>query len=199
MSWNFDTNSGNGKKAEFTKFPVGITKIKVIDDVPNIRWVHWMPQFSRTVNCPGKSCPICEIRRQQKANKETLTYSMTRRFAVNAYNYETKKVEIMEQGIGFFEDLRDLKDDVEKDGNTLQDAVIKVKRRGTGKDDTSYRLDIDGFDKETEIPEGVIDLNEYFQPHEPAIILRLVNGETWDEVFAKDEEVTEERETVEIR
>ena len=191
MSWNFD-NGGDSKKAEFTKFPVGITRIRVIDNEPNARWTHWMPQHKRSINCPGKGCPICEIRRQQKANKEPYTYAMGRRFAVNIDNLETNKCEIMEQGIGFFEDLRDMKDEAEKQGNTLQDAIIQVRRRGTGKDDTSYRLDLkeidvlNSSDKER-LRDKATKLNEYFKPHTNEQIIRVINGEAWDEVMKSDQ------------
>lgn len=194
MSWNFSTNNG---KAEFTKFPVGITRIRIIDETPHIRWVHWMPAHKRTVNCPGKDCPICEIRRQQRTNKEPYTYGVSRRFTMNIFNYETGKIEIMEQGITFFEDLRDLKNDLEEENKTLQDAIIKVRRRGTGKDDTSYRLDIDGQAEEDLPAEEITDLIEYFKPHTSEQILRLVNGETWEEVFPIN--VEEEKEVIEVR
>ena len=201
MGWDFDKNNNN--KVEFTKFPVGITKIRVLDEAPFMRWVHWLPQHNRTVNCPGNNCPICEIRRQQKANKESYTYSTARRLAMNIFNYETGKIEIMEQGINFFQDLRDLKNDLEDENKVLQNVVIKVRRRGTGKDDTSYRLDIEG-DAQEELPtEEIVDLKEFFKPHEPDIILRLINGESWNDVFPqnnnKEEKEEEEKEVIEVR
>lgn len=190
--WNFDSNSGGGK-LEFTKFPAGITRIRIIDDEPIQRWVHWMPKLSRSVNCPGKGCPICEIRRQQKANKESYTYGMSRRFAINIINRETNQVEIMEQGITFFEDLRDIMQDLKDEKNlTLKDVDLKVRRRGTGKDDTSYRIDVDEIRPMSEDDEKMIqdkfDLEKITEPNKPEDILRLVNGESWDEVFKKQDE-----------
>ncbi len=197
MSWNLGT--GGGSNAEFTKFPPGITKIRVLDEAPHMRWTHWMNQHKRSLNCPGAGCPICQIRKGQKANKEQYTYPMTRRFTMNIFNYETGKVEIMEQGIGFFEDLRDLKVDTEAEGKKLSDVIIKVRRRGTGKDDTSYRLDIEG-DATEELPEeGIIDLAQFFQPNTTEQITRLVNGEAWDEVFVREEQTEETEEHVEVR
>jgi hypothetical protein len=184
-SWNFDQNSNNNKKAEFTKFPVGVTRITVLDEAPFIRWTHWIQKDRRSVNCPGRGCPICEIRKQQKANKEDYTYNMSRRFALNIYNHDTGKVEIMEQGLGFFEDLRDLKEEIEEGGNTLNTSIIRVKRRGTGKDDTSYRLDIDevGIQIPEKVAEDIIDLSEYFKAHTPEQVLRIISGESFDEVM----------------
>lgn len=203
--WDFNTGGTSTKaKAEFTKFPVGITRIRVIDDEPTVRWTHWLPKFNRSVNCPGKDCAICEIRRQQKANKMEYTYAMGRRLAMNVINRETGKLEIMEQGVGFFQDLRDLMQDLKTDNLTLLDTDIKVRRRGAGKDDTSYRLDIDeksplSFDDKI-IIEAKINLAEYFKPHTPEQTLRLVNGESWDEVM-KSEKVDEpvQEEQIEIR
>lgn len=182
--------SSSGSKAEFTKFPVGLTRIRVLDDEPFTRWTHWIQKHKRSINCPGKGCSICEIRRQQKANKETQTYPMGRRIAINVYNYETERVEIMEQGVGFFEDLRDLMEDLHDEGKQLRDAVLKVRRRGQGKDDTSYRIDVDKIETMTEEEkakmEDVVDLKEYFKPHTNEQVLRIVNGEEWDDVMKQE-------------
>lgn len=199
QGWNFDSGnqgSGGGKKQNFTKFPVGVTRIRVLDDAPNVRWVHWMPQFSRSVNCPGRGCPIDEIRKQQKANGEPYSYNMSRRFAINIYNHDTGLQEIMEQGIGFMEDLRDLMTDLQANGKSLNDVILKVRRRGTGKDDTSYRVDIDVEEPMSVVEQSAknekIDLTEYFKPHTPEQILELLQfrGATKEEYTNKWIEVT---------
>ncbi len=187
--WDFDSNnSGGSAKAEFTKFPVGVTRIRVLDEEPKVRWTHWMQQHKRSINCPGKGCPICEVRKQQKANKEPNTYAMGRRFAMNIYNLETGKVEIMEQGLNFFQDLKDLREDADGD---LTQVIIKVRRRGEGKDDTSYRLDIDtkeplSLDEATKLSAMKTNLDEYFKPHTNEQILRIISGEAWDTVMKSE-------------
>lgn len=202
--WDFNAGSGNSQKAEFTKFPVGVTRIRVIDSEPTARWTHWIQKQKRSINCPGKGCPICEVRRQQKANKEPQTYPMGMRLAMNVENLETGKIEIMEQGKTFFEDLRDVMIDIKEKGKSLEDAILKVRRRGTDKDDTSYRIDLDELsplssDKKTDFESKKIKLNEFFKPHTPEQILRIMNGEAWDDVMKAgneednapdDEEVT---------
>lgn len=190
--WNFESNGGSNKKVEFTKFPVGVTRIRVLGDSPDVRWTHWIQNAKRSINCPGKGCPICEIRKQQKANKETYTYAMSRRFAIWIYNYDTEKVELCEQGIGFFEDLKNVMDDIVEGGNKLSDAILKVRRKGTTKDDTTYRIDKDDIkplsSSEREVyAEDIIDLKEFFKPHDPADILRIVKGEKWEDVFKREE------------
>lgn len=194
MSWDFESNGGG--KAEFTKFPVGVTRIRIIDDEPFVRWTHWLPAFKRSVNCPGKGCAICEIRKKQKANKEQYSYAMGRRFAIQILNRETGKLEICEQGIGFFEDLRDVMNDLREKGKSLKDVDIKVRRRGTGKDDTSYRIDVDEeyplSDADIILLDGAIDLAEYMKANTPEQTIRLVNGESWDDVMKpenNDEEI----------
>jgi len=189
--WDFE-NDSNTSKVEFTKFAPGITQIRIIDEDPNVRWVHWMKQFNRSINCPGRGCPVCEIRKQQKANKESYTYNMAKRFSMNIENLDTGKIELMEQGITFFQDLRDVKDDVMDKTDGLINAIIKVKRRGTTKDDTSYRLDLGTIDKLTaeareELRSKATDLNEYFKPNTPEQILRLLQGEAWEDVFKYEE------------
>ncbi len=195
--WDFDSGkSGNSMKAEFTKFPVGITRIRVIDGEPFERWSHYMPSLKRSVNCPGRECPICEIRRQQRANKQPYTYDGGRRLVMNVINRETDRIEIMDQGITFYQDLRDIMMDLKEEGKTLNDVDLKIRRRGMGKDDTSYRIDVDkeyplSADDEKLI-EGKIDLPQYFTPHSPEKILRIIQGEDWNDVFAKGEEEVEE-------
>jgi hypothetical protein len=193
-SWDLDSNKGGegGNKAEFVKFPEGITRVRVIDTAPYQRWTHYINKQKRSINCPGKGCPICEIRKQEKANKLTQTYPMAKRFALNVINRETGRVEILEQGKIFIQDLKDMMSDLKGENATLQEADIKVRRRGTGKDDTSYRLDIDKVyplsDADKTLLEKRIDLAEYFAPHDPEKILRIVNGEAWDEVMKSNQE-----------
>ncbi len=198
--WNLDTNA---EKKEFTKFAPGVTEIRILSDAPHQRWVHWLPQHRRTVNCIGKGCPICEIRQQQKANGENYTYSLTRRFAMNVENLDTGNFEIMEQGITFIQDLKDLREDILDKGLNLYDVIIKVRRRGTGKDNTSYRLDIDREDvlSDTEIREksqNITDLDEYFITNTPEQVIRLINGESWEDVIINENNEEEDVEEFEL-
>lgn len=195
FSWDVDSNTGgtSGDKANFAKFPEGITKIRVIDEAPYQRWTHFMKKFKRSINCPGKGCPICEIRRAEKQNKMPYSHAMAKRFALNIINRETKRVEIMEQGKTFIQDLVDLMGDLRSEGKTLLDADIKVRRRGLGQDDTTYRLDIDEKYAMTEADKDLMEnkrikLDEYFKPHTPEQILRLLNGEAWEDVMASNQD-----------
>lgn len=203
-TWDLDSNGGGGDKVEFTKFPEGITRLRVVDEAPYVRWTHFLRQFKRSVNCPGKGCPICDIRRKQKANGQPYTYAMARRFTMNVINRETGKVEIMEQGMNFMEDLKLIREDLVAEGKSLLDADIKVRRTGTTKDNTRYRVDMDTVTPLTEEEENMVikskvDFTDYFKPHTVEQITRIVNGEPWDEVMktekpAEDGNIGEEEE-----
>jgi hypothetical protein len=200
VGWDLDggSNSG-GTKAEFTKFPVGATRIRVLDPAPHIRWTHWMQKHKRSINCPGmKVCPIDDIIAKQKANGETPSYPRGRRYAMNIFNYETNRVEIMEQGKTFMEDLKMIMEDLMDDGKSLIDVELKVRRTGTGKDDTKYRIDRAGDAQGNPPVEGIIDLDEYFKPHTPEQITRLLNGEEWEDVMKVEQEETTTFEDEEI-
>lgn len=199
--WDLDTGSGSSStKTEFTKFPEGITRIRIVDDAPFQRWTHWQQKAKRSINCPGKGCPICDIRRNEKANKMPSTQAIAKRFAINVINRETNRLEILEQGKTFFEDVRDLMEDLKKEGKKLSEADFKVRRRGTTKDDTSYRVDIDEkyplSDADMKLLENRVNLQEYFTPHTNEQILRILNGEAWEEVMKREEEVVPLEETV---
>lgn len=196
--WDFKETGATNKKQEFTKFPEGITKIRVVDTEPFERWTHFLLKDKRSINCPGKGCPICQIRKNQKANKLNYTYPMSRRFALQILNRNTGKLEIMEQGITFMQDLRDVMEMLHEDGKKLIDADLQVRRRGTGKDNTSYRIDVAEeyplTDEDKAMMKEMIDLKEYFKPHEPEKIARVIAGEPFDEVMFDNVEATDDEE-----
>lgn len=183
IGWDLDAGGGGGDKAEFTKFPVGTTRIRILDPAPHIRWTHWMNQFRRSVNCPGmRECPIDDIIDKQKANGEKPTYARGRRYAMNVWNYDTNRAEIMEQGKTFFEDLNMIRQDLDEEKKALSDVVLRVRRTGTDAENTKYRIDVQG-DAEEPLHTNTVDLMEYFKPHTVEQITRLLNGEAWDDVM----------------
>ena len=193
MSWDFDKTDDN--KVEFTKFPEGVTTIRVVDTVPHVRWTHWMPKNMRSITCPGfKTCPICEIRQAQKANGEQYTHNMGRRLAIQIINRNTGKLEIMEQGVTVFNDLKDLMEDLAEKNKKLIDVDISVRRRGMGKDSTSYRLDI-GEESilspaDVKLLDEKLDLKEFFVEHTPEQIIAVLNGADWNEtMYPKDDAI----------
>ena len=91
---------------------------------------------------------------------------------------------------------------LKESGKSFIDVDIKVKRRGTGVDDTSYRLDIaDEYpltEEEVKLISEKTNLTDYFKPHTIEQLTKIINGESWDTVMSansqenkeSDEEIT---------
>lgn len=142
--WDLNAGGGNGKKNAFTKFPEGITKIRILSSAPHMRWAHWMPQFSRKITCPGFGCPIDEIVKVHKQAKTTAPYNSTRDYSLVIYNHDTGQREIMQEGVTMFEVLKDAIVDAISDHNeanpgqpaNISSFVFKVRKKlsvATGK------------------------------------------------------------------
>ena len=161
--WDFgsktqDSSSGSGKK-NFTKFPNGITYIRILDAEPHMRWIHWMPQFKRSVVCPG-NCPIDKIRKREKEAGLEYTYNMQRKFSMNIFNHGTDQLEIMDEGITFMEELRDVREELLDEGINIFDVILKVKKRGGDK--VSYRIDVDKREPLSELEQEAFESRTYF-------------------------------------
>ena len=164
-----------------------------------MEWTHWIMREKRSIYCPGHGCPICDIRKKQKENKEPYTYGVARRLRMYVYNYETNRIELLEQGVTFFEELLDLKKEAEKEGKELKDIIFKIKRKGATKENTSYRIDLDEYspinlEDDMYNVKDLMPLNDMFKPHEPEKILQILDGKSWAEVFISenDEEKKDE-------
>lgn len=170
MSWDLNeglNNTGGGGKKEFCKFPNGVTRIRVLDDVPHLRWSHWMPQFERSITCPGKGCPIDALNKNAKAQGMDYVYDQSRKWSLNVYNHETERLEIMEQGVTFMEDLKTVLTDLKEEGKDLKDVILKVRRRMGENKKTTWRIDIDSEvpmnDEEKKAMAERTDFKEYFK------------------------------------
>lgn len=197
--WDIES-TGSGNKVEFTRFPEGLVVVRLVDTVPNMRWTHWINSARASVNCPGKGCPICNIRKQQKANKEPQS-PMGRRLSLQVINRNTGKLEILEQGITFFEDLKIVLQMAVEQDLQIDGVDLNIRRKGLGKDDTSYRIDLGEKYPMTEedlklIEENKIELNEYFKPNTPEQIVRILNGESFSEVMKESYESEDEEDEI---
>jgi hypothetical protein len=192
MSWDSAMSQESKReekaKVEFVKLPEGITILRVVGDAPHTRWTHWMPASKRSANCPGKDCPICDVVKKEKAAKVTNPrYNTQKRFSILVLNRETKRVEVLDQGRKFFEELADIRTDNMMKLGEMSNYDIKVKRRGSTSEDTSYRIDTDEAYPITDADKALIDahvsLEEYFKPHPVEALLRVMAGESFDEVM----------------
>lgn len=191
-----DESQSSAKKVSFISFPEGLTNIRILDKEPHTRWQHWLPQAKRSVTCLGKGCPICNLVKQAKANGEESPYRTGKKHSLNVINRTTGKVEVLEQGKTFFEELLELHTDV----GDVTTYDIKVKRKGKTKNDTKYKLTEDVHTELTPdelkmIEKDKIDLAEYFKAPTNEQVLQLINGIDPKEVFgsnttnANDEDV----------
>jgi hypothetical protein len=191
MGWNdVEQTGGSGSKdkVEYTKFPEGVTVIRVLDNEPYSFWSHWMTKHGKGVTCLGKGCPICAVIAQQKANKEARTYSSTKRHAMRVWNYTTKRMEIMVQGQGFAQQLLNL----HKEVGDITTYDIKVTRKGLEVSDTNYMclpMAPKPFEFGSEVTE--VNFEEAFKTLDKDQIIKLMEGATWEEVFGKTEESEE--------
>lgn len=136
--WDLNGSTGSGKKNNFTKFPEGITRIRILSDRPHMRWAHWMPQFQRKITCPGFGCPIDEIIKSAKANKTATPYNSTRDYSLVIYNLDKNQREIMQEGVTMFEVLKDAIEEAtaEHPGSDISSFVFKIRKKmssATGK------------------------------------------------------------------
>lgn len=185
MSWDLD---GGQDKTHFTTFAVGVTRIRVLSEAPHQRWTHWMDQFRRSVTCPGMNiCPIDKMRKAERDAEMPETYKAANTFSMYIYNHDAQRLEIMERGKEFMEDLKSVMLDLKERGKKLEDVILKVRRTGTGRQDTRYRIDIDEeaplSDAEVLAKSSMKSLIEYFRPQTPEQIeeLLLVQATSPDE------------------
>lgn len=111
MGWNEiangqGTQNGEAKEVNYTKLPVGQTKIRILDEEPYSRWTHWIQQANggkgQSIDCIGNGCPICEEVKKAKKEKTKAKYNSTQSHCINIYNYNTKQVELLDKGNKIF-------------------------------------------------------------------------------------------------
>lgn len=196
MSWN-DVVSGNGgssdkKETKYTKLPVGATQLRCLDDAPKGRYTHWIPQANGgrglSVNCSGKDCPICEIRKGEKEaakaagqSMPSYSYNMRKAFAMNVLNRGTNEVEILEKGKTVFEQLKTLQDEI----GPVTNYDVKLVRRGTEFNDVSYSalpMAVAPLSA-TELALEKFDIDKICEPWTAEQIRQAMNGATIADIF----------------
>lgn len=197
QGWNLDAGGSQSKKNSFTKFPEGVTRIRILDQVPFMRWTHWLPQFSRKITCPGFGCPIDELIKKAKSNGEQAPYASSRAFSLNIWNLDTQQREIMEEGVTMFEQLKNAIEDALEDnkGKSINDFVFKVRKRMGSNGRATWTVSLDSVSQmsENEILAQAesVDLAELFkaptieQIHE----LLMVQAVSKDEYVARYNEI----------
>ena len=179
------SNTNKEDRVPYTKFEAGATTIRILDNEPYSFWSHWLPSQNTSVICMGKGCPICAVIAEEKANKvANKKYSSTQRHAIRIWNYKTNQMEVMIQGKNFFSQLLTLHREV----GDITTYDIKVIRSGEGKE-TSYTV-IPSAPSEFGIEEGIEEVNmeELFKAPEKDVILQLMEGKTYAEIYGNNED-----------
>lgn len=192
MGWSEVRNDSNdigedsGNQIDFISFPEGASVIRIVDDEPISRWKHWLPQHNRSVICPGKGCPICNIIKNAKQNKETPKYNSSKRYHIHVIDRRDGQLKIMEQSRTFFGMLLALKDNV----GDLTEYDVKVIRTGTGKK-TQYNVipmqKQPLSEDEKALASNRVDLDEFFTAPTNEQLVEILNGKTFDEVFKSED------------
>jgi hypothetical protein len=172
-------------KTDFTKFVNGATQIRIIDSEPFSRWSHWLQTAKRSITCPGQGCPVCELIKVAKDNKETPKYASSQKHSMNILNRNTGKLEVMEQGKQFFEQLRTLHKEVED----IRNYDIKVMKSGEGTNTTYTLIPLAPAplsDADVALAQKKMDLKEYFKVPTNKQIIDLINGVDPKEVFKSE-------------
>lgn len=175
MSWNDVRSEGSREKVPYTKFPEGLTKIRVLDAEPYSWWQHWIPSTKTSVSCMSNDCPICEVISKEKAAKETPTYNNSRRHALRVWNYSTNQMEIMIQGRGFMQNLLALHEEV----GDIRTYDIKIKR--SGNDVTTTYTALPTAPSEFEFADKIydVDMEDLFKAPDRATMIQLMQGKKW--------------------
>lgn len=200
MGWTDVSSSSQETKdrLEYLTFPEGTTIIRIVDDEPHSRWAHWLQSIKRHITCPGtnKNCPVCEVIAQAKANKEKPKYTSRKLHTIHVINRNTGQLMLLEQGKTFFETLLAIKEDIEKDehgkptGKTINDFDLKVIRKGTERDNTTYTI-LPGKEyklsaEDQALLENKMDLDKYLAPLDNDKIMQILQGKSLAEIFASE-------------
>ena len=187
--------SGSSTKTEFTKLQNGVTELRFLDEEPFVRWAHWMNNCKRNVSCIGADCPICQSIKIARQTGTKPPYTSNRKFAMHVYNFNTKKVEIIEQGKTFFTQLHALHEEI----GDITKYNIKVKTQNAGSTDVMHTLmpcapsELTDDIKELCNEENLKPFDEIFKKPSKEQIMDLMAGKSPEEVFAsKVEENTED-------
>lgn len=189
---------GSGNKTEFTKLQNGVTELRFLDPEPFVRWAHWLNNCKRNISCIGIDCPICDAIKASKQAGIKPTYTSNRKFAMHVYNFNTGKVEIIEQGKTFFAQLHALHEEM----GDIRTYNIKVKTQNAGSTDVMHTLMPCA---PGELANDVKELCKELRPFDDVFkkptreqIIDLMAGKSPEEVFGNKENSSDEDEKVEV-
>jgi hypothetical protein len=196
MGWEQVEGTSSGEdKLDYAKFEAGkTTVIRVLDEAPTSKWRHWLPQANRSVTCCGKECPICASIKMAKDAGLTPSFSSTMKHTIHIFNKTTGKVELLEQGKTFFDQLLVYKTNM----GDIRDYDIKVIRTGKDKQTTYTMIPMQptGLTKEelSMYEANKVDIDDLIKPYTVEQTRGFMEGKSAEEIFkttdAPDEDLT---------
>lgn len=218
LNEDLNNEGGSNERPGFTKFAVGNTNITVLAFAAP-RWTHYINASKLTVNCPGAGCPVCAIIKASKKNDVDTDHKSTKKYGMLIYNHNSGELEILDQKTTFVTNFRDmlveLKESLiekameENEELTIEEAelaldkslldptnfVTRVKRVGTGFNDTKYTFKKATKADQKEVPEAIIEkvstmeLDELWLKLDNDQLRKLISGKTLKEIFNPEEEI----------
>jgi hypothetical protein len=185
-----ERNSGEStnKKVEYVKLtPGGTVKLRILDEQPESRWVHWVQSANKGkglgIRCNGKGCPICADISEKKKTKQAQRYSCTKSHSINVLNRNTGKVEILDKGNKIFEQLLNMLNQM----GDLRNFDISITTTKTGSENTNVNYSVLPTFPPTPLTEAEkamekYDLKEITKGFTNEQILLLIGGATIEEV-----------------
>lgn len=196
---------GEGKEVKYIKFPEGVSIIRLLDEAPRSYWQHWIGKAQNGkgcgIACIGKTCPICEIIKQEKANKsKTRTYTAKMTHSINVLvkklgTQELNEVMVLEQGNGLFGQIKDQMTMLQTMGMStdLRNVDLIVNRTGSGFNDTKYSVMVNMSTAKplTEEEKALekYELTEIKPKLDREQVIELMSGKSLDEVCKTDESI----------
>jgi hypothetical protein len=191
-----NNNSGSDKaKVAYVKLtPNEVVKLRIVDEQPESRWVHWVQSANKGkglgIKCPGKGCPLCADMAEKRKAKQPQRYSCSKSHALNVINRGTGKIEVLDKGNKIFESLLNIL----KQMGDLRNYDITITTTKTGSEATNVTYTVlptfpptplTSAEKEM-IERDRYDLKELTKGFTIEQINKLVAGATIEEVTAEN-------------
>jgi hypothetical protein len=191
MGWNDiqGNTSTDENKVDYVKFEEGkATVIRILDEEPVSKWRHWLKVANRSVTCCGRECPVCDSIKRAKSAGLTPVFSSTKKHTMHILNRTTGKVELLEQGKTFFDQLLVYKENM----GDVRDYDIKVIRTGKEKQTTYTMIPMPASGltaEEVAVYEAnQVDIDLLIAPYTYEQTLGFMEGKTAEEIFKNDKD-----------